>query len=189
MAELTHLDARGQAHMVDVGAKTETEREAIAVGRVQMRPETLALLRAGDPSAGPSTGSSASPSTHRGPLAPSSGRGLSKGDALGTARVAGIMAAKRTADLIPLCHPLLLTKVAVEFSFDESAAAVEITAAVRCRGQTGVEMEALTAVSVAALTIYDMAKAVDREMVISDIRLLEKRGGKTGEWIRGGHNP
>ncbi len=151
--------------MVDVGAKAETEREALAAGRVLMQPETLARLRGGDPSA-------------------SSGHGLSKGDVLGTARVAGIMAAKRTAELIPLCHPLLLTKVAVEFSFDEGAPAVEITATVRCRGQTGVEMEALTAVSVAALTIYDMAKAVDRGMVISDIRLLEKRGGKTGEWIR-----
>ncbi len=157
--------------MVDVSAKAETEREAIAAGRVQMRPETLALLRAGDPSA------------------PGSGPGLAKGDALGTARIAGIMAAKRTSDLIPLCHPLLLTKVAIEFSFDENTPAVEITATVRCRGQTGVEMEALTAASVAALTIYDMAKAVDRGMVISDIRLLEKRGGKSGQWIRGGHNP
>lgn len=158
MSELTHLDAQGQAHMVDVGAKAETEREAAAGGRVTMRPETLALLRAGD---------------------------LPKGDVLGTARVAGIMAAKRTAELIPLCHPLLLTKVAVEFAYDEAASAVEITATVRCRGQTGVEMEALTAVSVAALTIYDMAKAVERGMTISDIRLLEKRGGKSGEWQRG----
>ena len=157
MAELTHLDAQGQAHMVDVGAKADTEREAIAAGRVLMQPETLALLRAGD---------------------------LPKGDVLGTARVAGIMAAKRTSELIPLCHPLLLTKVAVEFAFDEDASAVEITATVRCRGQTGVEMEALTAVSVAALTIYDMAKAVERGMVISDIRLLEKRGGKSGVWER-----
>ena len=157
MAELTHLDAQGQAHMVDVGAKAETEREAIAAGRVFMQPATLALLRAGD---------------------------LPKGDVLGTARVAGIMAAKRTSELIPLCHPLLLTKVAVEFGFDENASAVEITATVRCRGQTGVEMEALTAVSVAALTIYDMAKAVERGMVISDIRLLEKRGGKSGMWER-----
>ena len=144
--------------MVDVGAKAETEREAAAGGRVTMRPETLTLLRAGD---------------------------LPKGDVLGTARVAGIMAAKRTAELIPLCHPLLLTKVAVEFAYDEAASAVEITATVRCRGQTGVEMEALTAVSVAALTIYDMAKAVERGMTISDIRLLEKRGGKSGEWQRG----
>ena len=158
MSELTHLDAQGQAHMVDVGAKAETEREAAAGGRVTMRPETLTLLRAGD---------------------------LPKGDVLGTARVAGIMAAKRTAELIPLCHPLLLTKVAVEFAYDEAASAVEITATVRCRGQTGVEMEALTAVSVAALTIYDMAKAVERGMTISDIRLLEKRGGKSGEWQRG----
>jgi len=158
LSELTHLDAQGQAHMVDVGAKAETEREAAAGGRVTMRPETLTLLRAGD---------------------------LPKGDVLGTARVAGIMAAKRTAELIPLCHPLLLTKVAVEFAYDEAASAVEITATVRCRGQTGVEMEALTAVSVAALTIYDMAKAVERGMTISDIRLLEKRGGKSGEWQRG----
>ena len=155
MSELTHLDAHGQAHMVDVGAKAETEREAVATGRVLMQPETLRLLRAGD---------------------------LPKGDVLGTARVAGILAAKRTSELIPLCHPLLLTKVAVEFAFDETASAVEITATVRCRGQTGVEMEALTAVSVAALTIYDMAKAVERGMRISDIRLLEKRGGKSGEW-------
>ncbi len=155
MSELTHLDAQGQAHMVDVGAKAETEREAIAAGRVLMRPETLQLLRAGN---------------------------LPKGDILGAARVAGIMAAKRTSELIPLCHPLLLTQVAVAFVFDETASTVEITATVRCRGQTGVEMEALTAVSVAALTIYDMAKAVERGMRISDIRLLEKRGGKSGEW-------
>lgn len=143
--------------MVDVGAKPETEREAIAAGRVLMRPETLRLLREGN---------------------------LPKGDVLGTARVAGIMAAKRTAELIPLCHPLLLTRVAVDFAFNEEASAVDITATVRCRGQTGVEMEALTAVSVAALTIYDMAKAVERGMVIADIRLLEKRGGKSGEWRR-----
>jgi cyclic pyranopterin phosphate synthase len=157
MVELTHLDAQGQAHMVDVGAKAETEREAIAAGRVLMQPETLRLLREGN---------------------------LPKGDVLGTARVAGIMAAKRTAELIPLCHQLQLTKVSVEFEFNEADAAVEITATVGCKGQTGVEMEALTAVSIAALTIYDMAKAVERGMVISDIRLLEKRGGKTGEWRR-----
>ncbi len=155
MPELTHLDEQGQARMVDVGAKAETQREAIAAGRVRMRAETLALLRAGD---------------------------LPKGDVLGTARVAGIMAAKRTAELIPLCHPLLLTHVAVDFAFDERAPAVEIRVTVRCVGQTGVEMEALTAVSVAALTIYDMAKAVERGMVIDGIHLLEKRGGKTGEW-------
>ena len=146
-----------QARMVDVGAKAETEREAVAAGRVSMRRETLALLRAGN---------------------------LPKGDVLGTARVAGIMAAKRTSELIPLCHPLLLTHVAVDFAFDEEEPAVEIRATVRCKGQTGVEMEALTAVSVAALTIYDMAKAVERGMVIGDIRLLEKRGGKSGEWSR-----
>ena len=155
MTELTHLDAQGQAHMVDVGAKAETEREAVAAGRVLMQPETLRLLREGN---------------------------LPKGDVLGTARVAGMMAAKRTAELIPLCHQLNLTQVSVEFAFNEVASAVDITATVRCKGQTGVEMEALTAVSVAALTIYDMAKAVERGMTISDIRLLEKRGGKTGVW-------
>jgi cyclic pyranopterin phosphate synthase len=157
MTRMTHLDDQGQAHMVDVGAKDETEREAVATGRVCMRRETLALLRAGD---------------------------LPKGDVLGTARVAGIMAAKRTSELIPLCHPLLLTHVGIEFAYDEKTPAVEITATVRCRGRTGVEMEALTAASVAALTIYDMAKAVERGMVIDGIRLLEKRGGKSGEWKR-----
>lgn len=152
---LTHLDEQGQARMVDVGAKAVTEREAIATGRVLMQPETLRLLRAGN---------------------------LPKGDALAVARVAGIMAAKRTAELIPLCHPLSLTSVAVDFAFNEDVSAVEITATVRCRGQTGVEMEALTAVAVAALTIYDMAKSVERGMVISDVRLLHKRGGKSGDW-------
>lgn len=155
MTQLTHLDDQGRARMVDVGAKDETEREAVAGGRVRMRAETLALLRSGN---------------------------LPKGDVLGTARVAGIMAAKRTSELIPLCHPLLLTNVAVDFAYDEETPAVILTATVRCRGRTGVEMEALTAVSVAALTIYDMAKAVERGMVIEDIRLLEKRGGKSGEW-------
>jgi cyclic pyranopterin phosphate synthase len=158
MASLTHLDDEGQAHMVDVGAKAETGREAVAVGRVTMRPETLAALRRGD---------------------------LPKGDVLGAARIAGIMAAKRTSELIPLCHPLLLSGVTVEFAFDEDASAVEIRATVRCRGQTGVEMEALMAVSVAALTIYDMAKAIERGMTIGDIRLLEKRGGESGEWVAG----
>lgn len=161
MSELTHLDDQGQARMVDVGAKAETEREAVAAGRVMMRPETLRLLKAGN---------------------------LPKGDVLGTARVAGILAAKRTSELIPLCHPLLLTHVAVDFAFDEQSStdeqssAVDIRATVRCHGQTGVEMEALTAVSVAALTIYDMAKAVERGMVIGSVRLLEKRGGRSGEW-------
>jgi cyclic pyranopterin phosphate synthase len=157
MANLTHLDDEGQARMVDVGAKAETEREAVAAGRVTMRPETLSALRRGD---------------------------LPKGDVLGAARIAGIMAAKRTSELIPLCHSLLLSSVAVEFGFDEDASAVEIRATVRCKGQTGVEMEALTAVSIAALTIYDMAKAIERGMVIEDLRLLEKRGGKSGEWKR-----
>jgi cyclic pyranopterin phosphate synthase len=143
--------------MVDVGPKDETVREAVAEGRVRMRRETLELLRAGN---------------------------LPKGDVLGTARVAGIMAAKRTSELIPLCHPLLLTHVGIEFALDEGIPAVEIIATVRCRGRTGVEMEALTAASVAALTIYDMAKAVERGMVIEGIRLLEKRGGKSGEWKR-----
>ncbi|MCC7355846.1 MAG: cyclic pyranopterin monophosphate synthase MoaC [Anaerolineae bacterium] len=141
--------------MVDVGAKADTEREAIAHGEVQMRPETLRLIRAGD---------------------------LPKGDVLGTARLAGIMAAKRTAELIPLCHPLLLTHVGVDCELDEAGNRAIVTATVRCRGKTGVEMEALTAASVACLTIYDMAKAVERGMVIGPIRLLEKRGGKSGEW-------
>ncbi len=155
MTELTHLDEHGQARMVDVGAKAETEREAAATGRVRMKPETLRLLREGN---------------------------LPKGDVLGTARVAGIMAAKRTSELIPMCHPLLLTKVAVDFTFDETASTVEIVSTVKCKGQTGVEMEALTAASVAALTIYDMAKAVERGMIIDGVRLLEKSGGKSGRW-------
>lgn len=157
MTELTHLDEDGQARMVDVSAKAETEREAVAAGRVSMQPETLRLLRTGN---------------------------LPKGDVLGTARVAGIMAAKRTSELIPMCHPLLLTQVMVDFGFDDVASAVDITATVRCKGRTGVEMEALTAVSVAALTIYDMAKAVEKGMVIEGIRLLEKHGGKSGDWRR-----
>jgi cyclic pyranopterin phosphate synthase len=161
MSELTHLDEHGQARMVDVGAKAETEREATAAGRVRMQPETLRLLREGN---------------------------LPKGDVLGSARVAGIMAAKRTSELIPMCHPLLVTKVAVEFAFDEAASTVEIVSTVKCKGQTGVEMEALTAVSVAALTIYDMAKAVERGMIIDGIRLLEKRGGKSGHWTVSGHS-
>ncbi len=153
-AGLTHLDVRGAAHMVDVGQKAETERVAVAQGEVQMAPATLAAIRAGD--------------------AP-------KGDVLGTARIAGIMAAKRTPEIIPLCHPLLLSRVAVELELDEARSCVVITATVGCRGQTGVEMEALTAVSAAALTVYDMAKALDKGMVVSGIRLLEKRGGRSGE--------
>jgi cyclic pyranopterin monophosphate synthase len=156
MSELTHLDAEGHARMVDVGAKDETRREAVARGVVLMQPETLRLIVAG---------------------------GLPKGDVLAVARVAGIMAAKRASDLIPLCHPLLLTHVAVELLPDEAASAVRIAATVRTTGKTGVEMEALTAVSAAALTIYDMCKAVDRGMRITDIRLAQKRGGKSGELI------
>lgn len=157
MAQLTHLDERGQATMVDVGEKAVTTRTAVAAGEVRMAPATLAAIRDG--------------------AAP-------KGDVLAAARIAGIQAAKRTPELIPLCHTLLLTKVAVEFTIDEAASRVSITATVRCNGQTGVEMEALTAVSVAALTIYDMAKALDKAMVIENIRLLEKAGGKSGEWRR-----
>jgi cyclic pyranopterin monophosphate synthase len=156
MNELTHLDAEGHARMVDVGAKEETQREAVARGAVLMRPETLRLIIAG---------------------------GLPKGDVLAVARVAGIMAAKRAPELIPLCHPLLLTHVAVELTLDETAAAVQIEATVRTTGKTGVEMEALTAVSATALTIYDMCKAVDRGMRISELRLAQKRGGKSGEIV------
>lgn len=152
---LNHLDESGAARMVDVGGKAETERVAVAQGEVRMTPSTLAAIRAGN---------------------------MPKGDVLGTARVAGIMAAKRTWELIPLCHQLLLTQVALDFELDEAQSRVVITATVRCRGKTGVEMEALTAVSAAALTIYDMAKALEKGMVISDIRLLEKRGGKSGVW-------
>jgi cyclic pyranopterin phosphate synthase len=153
---LTHLDEHGRAHMVDVGAKAVSQREAIARGRVLMQPATLELIISG-----------ATP----------------KGDVLAVARVAGIMAAKRTPELIPLCHTLLLTHTSVTITPDHGASALEIEATVRTRGQTGVEIEALTAVSVAALTIYDMCKAVDRGMRISDIRLAEKRGGASGEWI------
>lgn len=154
-SRLTHLDARGAAHMVDVGEKAVTTREAVAEGEVVMAPATLALIRDG--------------------LA-------KKGDVIAVARLAGIMAAKRTHDLIPLCHPLLLTKVAVEIEPDETLPGLRVLARARVSGQTGVEMEALTAVSVACLTIYDMAKAVDRGMMIGNIRLLEKTGGKSGDW-------
>ena len=156
--QLTHLDERGHAAMVDVGDKAVTTRTAVAQGTVQMQPATLAAIRDG---------------------------AVPKGDVLAAARIAGIMAAKRTPDLIPLCHTLLLTKVAVDFTIDEPSSQVWITATVRCRGQTGVEMEALTAVSVAALTIYDMAKALEKTMVIGEIRLLEKQGGKSGDWQAG----
>lgn len=153
---LTHTDAQGRAQMVDVSAKGATVREAVAAGTVTVRPDTLALIQSG---------------------------GLPKGDVLAVARVAGIMAAKRTADLIPLCHPLFIDAATVAFAFDEARSAVLITARVRCTGVTGVEMEALTAVSVAALTLYDMCKAVDRAMRIGEIRLLRKTGGKSGDII------
>jgi len=158
---LSHVDEEGRARMVDVGTKPDTERVAVAKGEVAMRPETLRLIAEG---------------------------GVPKGDVLSVAQVAGVMAAKRTPDLIPLCHPLLLTNVDVEFRIDEDASRIEVTATVRCRGKTGVEMEALTAVSVAALTIYDMAKAVERTMRIGDIRLVHKSGGKSGEWSAEGGN-
>jgi len=154
MPPLTHFDDQGRAAMVDVSAKAETSRTAVARGRITMLPETLALIRAGT---------------------------AAKGDVLGVARVAGIMAAKRTADLIPLCHPLMLAKVALDLA-PAPPDAVEIEATVKVSGQTGVEMEALTAVSVAALTIYDMCKAVDRGMRIGDIRVVHKSGGKSGTY-------
>ncbi len=155
MSTFTHFDDRGQAIMVDVGAKAETRRVAVAAGRIVMRPETLAMIRDG---------------------------GAKKGDALGVARLAGIMASKRTADLIPLCHPIALTKVSVDFTLDEAGHAIDCVATTETIGQTGVEMEALTAASVALLTIYDMCKAVDRGMTIEAVRLLEKLGGKSGHW-------
>jgi cyclic pyranopterin phosphate synthase len=155
MSGLTHLDASGAANMVDVSEKDATARTAIAEGAVVMLPATMALIRQGD---------------------------AKKGDVLGTARLAGIMAAKRTHELIPLCHPLLLTKVKVECALDEQLPGVRVTAEVRVSGQTGVEMEALTAVSVACLTIYDMVKAVDRGMRIEGVRLLAKSGGRSGTY-------
>ncbi len=152
---LTHLDEKGAARMVDVGAKPDTERVAIASGTVYMKPTTLTLIRQG---------------------------ALKKGDVLTIARIAGIMAAKKTSELIPLCHPIALTHLDVDLTLDEPANAIQIVATARTTGKTGVEMEALTAVSVAALTVYDMAKAVDREMRLSDIRLLEKHGGQHGDY-------
>jgi cyclic pyranopterin phosphate synthase len=153
MADLTHLGADGAAHMVDVSAKADTAREAVAEGRITMSAEALDAVRAGN---------------------------IKKGDVLGTARIAAIMAAKKTSELIPLCHPLMLSKIAIAFEFEDHGIRAE--ARVRLNGPTGVEMEALTAVSVALLTLYDMAKALDKSMVISDIRLLSKTGGKSGDW-------
>lgn len=154
--KLTHLDEHGRARMVDVGAKPDTERIAIARGEIHMKPETLDLIRAGQ---------------------------IKKGDVLTIAQIAGISASKRTSDLIPLCHPLPLTKVDVDLSLDESLPGVTITATAKTIGKTGVEMEALTAVAVAALTVYDMAKAAEKTMRIQNIRLVEKHGGQSGDVI------
>lgn len=154
---LTHIGASGEAHMVDVGDKTETVRIAVAEGAVRMRPETLDLILSGD---------------------------AKKGDVLGTARLAGIMAAKKTSDLIPLCHPLMISKVTVDIAPDADLPGLRVEAMVKLTGKTGVEMEALTAVSVACLTIYDMAKAADKAMEIIDIRLKSKSGGKSGDFTR-----
>ena len=154
-AGLTHFDSHGQAHMVDVGAKPDTHRIALAQGRIVMNPATLDIILAGT---------------------------AKKGDVLGIARVAGIMAAKRTSDLIPLCHPLALTRVAIDFKTDEASSSIVCSATVETVGPTGVEMEALTATQIALLTIYDMCKAVDRGMTITDVRVLEKHGGKSGSF-------
>ncbi|MEA2839735.1 MAG: cyclic pyranopterin monophosphate synthase [Methylobacteriaceae bacterium] len=158
MPDLTHLSESGEAHMVDVSAKAVTERVAVAEGRVVMQPETLALCLSGQ---------------------------AKKGDVFATARIAGILAAKKTHELIPLCHPLLLTNVSVDLAADETLPGIRVTAVAKVSGQTGVEMEALTAASIACLTIYDMLKAVDRGMRIEGIGLIEKRGGKSGDWTRG----
>ena len=155
MNKLTHFDASGQAHMVNVGDKAHTHRIAIATGKITMLPETFKMVEAG---------------THK------------KGDVLGIARIAGIQASKKTSDLIPLCHPLALTHVSLEFQLDPKTNSINCQVRAETTGPTGVEMEALTAVQVALLTIYDMCKAVDRGMVISDVKLLEKSGGKSGEW-------
>jgi cyclic pyranopterin phosphate synthase len=158
VSRLTHLDQKGEAHMVDVGGKAETARVAIAEGHVVMQAQTLAVVRDGE---------------------------AKKGDVLGTARLAGIMAAKRAHELIPLCHPLLLTKISVDLSIDEALPGVRVRAEVGLTGKTGVEMEALTAVSVACLTVYDMVKAVDRAMHIEGVRLVHKSGGKSGSYDLG----
>jgi len=157
MSKLTHFNQAGEAHMVDISDKASTARRAVAAGRIVMQAETLDLIQQGK---------------HK------------KGDVLGVARIAGIMATKRTADLVPMCHPLALTHVAVEFDVDAKANAIDCTVTAETTGQTGVEMEALTGVQVSLLTIYDMCKAVDRGMVIGDVRLLEKSGGKSGHWKR-----
>jgi cyclic pyranopterin monophosphate synthase len=156
MSNLTHFDTSGQAHIVDVGEKPESKRIAIASGTIKMLLDTLKLILQGN---------------------------AKKGDVLGIARIAAIQASKKTSDLIPLCHPIALTKVAITFDVDESACTITCIATCETIGQTGVEMEALTAVNVGLLTIYDMCKAVDRGMVMSEIKLLEKHGGKSGDWV------
>lgn len=158
MSKLTHFNEAGEAHMVDIGEKDITARRAVVKGRITMQAETLDLIKQGK---------------HK------------KGDVLGIARTAGIMATKRTADLIPLCHPLSLTHVSVDFEIDDAGNSIECSVSTETRGQTGVEMEALTGAQIALLTIYDMCKAVDRGMVIGEVRLIEKAGGKSGEWKRG----
>lgn len=158
MSGLTHFDAAGHAQMVDIGEKKETHRVALARGSIRMLPETLALIREGR---------------------------AAKGDVLGVARIAAIQGAKRTADLIPLCHPLPLTRVNVEFELDEALPGVHCSAQVETLGRTGVEMEALTAVQIGLLTVYDMVKAVDRGMTITEVAVREKRGGKSGDWVAG----
>lgn len=162
MSELTHLNARGEAHMVDVGAKADTGRRAVAQALVRMQRSTLACILDG---------------------------AIPKGDVIATARIAGIMAAKRTSDLVPLCHPLPLSSVEIDIVPLESGDGLAITATCRVTGKTGVEMEALTAASVAALTVYDMCKAVEKGMVIESVKLLEKEGGKSGHWVAGGEKP
>jgi cyclic pyranopterin phosphate synthase len=160
MAQLTHIDGSGEANMVDVGSKEETVRVAVAEGHIRMQMETLQLILDGN---------------------------AKKGDVIGTARLAGIMAAKQTANLIPLCHPLMLTKVSVDITADEALPGLRVKAMAKLTGRTGVEMEALTAVSIACLTIYDMAKAADREMAIGGIRLASKSGGRSGDYVRPEH--
>lgn len=157
-SQLTHFDRKGRAHMVDVGKKAETHRVALASGRIRMRPATFRAVVEGD---------------------------ARKGDVLGVARLAAIQAAKRTATLIPLAHPIALTRVAAEFRLDAAQSSITVLATVECRGRTGVEMEALTAAAVGLLTIYDMVKGMDRGMIIHDLQLEEKRGGKSGTWRRG----
>ncbi len=157
MNDFTHFNENGRARMVDVTEKSETQRTAVAAGRVLVNRETFELIKTG---------------------------GMKKGDVLTTAQIGGIMGAKRTSDIIPMCHPIFISGIDIDFEMDEEACAVNITATAKCTGVTGVEMEALTAVSVAALTVYDMCKAVQKDMVISDIRLLKKTGGKSGTFIR-----